>query len=209
MAIVPLNFVLQKDRDLQRSELAIADLHTAYTDVLNAADAVIIPTYISWQDVDAAGGEEDVSREERSEMQSKMAALFPDRYEDTARFRNAATRLRLVIPANDAWIISDLADSLNPLIAYITTSADNGVVPRSPDDLLRNYTDAKVELVNEFRSDALGQDPLNDTESIRMYGETYQNIIQEFTFRDANPADEITVGDTEQYRLFKDPRTEQ
>lgn len=184
-ATVPLYFALQNDRDLQRTELGIAELHTAYTEFINAADAVIIPIYISWGDVYQAGGENNVSREKNDEI----ADLFPDWSEDAVRFQDAATRLRLVIPADDARLVSRLEDSLG---SSIFTSPE--AVPIPPDDLLRNYTDAKFSLVNEFRTDVLGQDALGGTEVFQMFERTNLNIWQEFLFRSTNPAEEIYGG---------------
>lgn len=216
VAIMPLYFVLQNDRDLQRTELGIADLHNAYTDVLNAGDAVIIPTFMLWEDYFLAGGWDTVTKEEGDAMKSKQAKLFPDMNEDTARFKDAVTRLRLFIPANDAALISDLEDSLNPKDLNYT---EGGPVPAdfyytegdpiSPIDLLDVYADAKFALVNEFRTDALGQDALDDLEASVMRMQTYSNILEEFEFRKSNTAEETQIGDIEQYQLFKDPRREQ
>lgn len=198
-AIVPLYFVLQNDRDLQRTELGIADQHTAYTDVLNAADEVIVPRYSFWLHARGMGGEANLSEEQTAEIAERMYLRFPDETETTRAFEEAATRLLLVIPADDAHLISGLAETLH------TSSVTSEGVELTPDDRLNNYTAAKLSLVNEFRSDVLGQDHLPDSEAAQMNAQTMENIKWEFLFRASNPRVPPTSSPGEALGLIQEP----
>ena len=180
-AIVPLYFVLQNDRDLQRTELGIADQHAAYTDVLNAADAVIVPRFSLWLRIKSDGGERTLTELQSEDIADAMHERFPEETEMTRTFQNAANRLRLVIPAEDAHLISELAATLNT-----STITPEGEL--TPDDRLKNFTDAKLSLVNEFRTDVLGQDDLPDTEAEQMNTQTVENFKWELKYRQANPS---------------------
>lgn len=183
-AIVPLHFVLQNDRDLQRTELGIADQHTAYTDVLNTADEVIVPRFSFWLHVRSAGGQATLSTDQAADIAERMYLRFPDENETTRAFEEAATRLRLVIPSENAHLISGLAETLN--------KTPEGV-ELTPEQRLNNYTAAKLLLVNEFRSDVLGQDGLPDTEAVHMNSQTLEFIKWEILFRDTHPRVPPTV----------------
>lgn len=170
VAIVPLYFVLLNDRDLQRTELGIADQHAAYTDFLNAADAAVIPRYITWAHFEDESGQANPSDVDalHEEILRNIQDLFPDQSESARTFQESATRLRLVIPADDAHLISALSGTLSPKLG-----------DRTPPELLSDYTNAKLALVNEFRSDVLGQDDLPDDEAHQMNRQTLENIRRE------------------------------
>ena len=167
VAIVPLYFVLLNDRDLQRTELGIADQHAAYTDFLNAADAAVLPRYVTWTRVEDAGGQANLSDTQGGEIARYVVDLFPDSSESARTFQESATRLRLVIPADDAHLISALSGTLS-----------SAVGDKAPTELLTDYTNAKLALVNEFRSDVLGQDDLPADEAHQMSLQTLADIRQ-------------------------------
>lgn len=165
LAVFPLFFVLQNDRDLQRTELGTADQHAAYTDLLNAADAAVMPQYVAWDRADTEGGQTNLTDVQRVEISRYVSDLFPDQYERARTFRETATRLRLVIPADDAHLISTLSGTLTPEVGS-----------RTPTDLLSDYTKAKLALVNEFRTDVLGEKDLPDDEAHLMTIQTLEDI---------------------------------
>ena len=177
-ATAPLYIAFQNDRDLQRTERGIADLHTAYTDALNTADTIIIPLYFSWEETTAAGGPEDLSSTEAAELAMKWNSLFPDYNEDSRLFNEAMNRLRLVIQADDAYLISELYYVLDDYAFY---APDGDYIP--PATRLKNFIDTKFKLVNEFRSDALGLDPLPSVERDHMWVQTISTIATETKFR--------------------------
>lgn len=166
-ATIPLYFTLQNDRELQRSELGIADQHSAYTDVLNAADELILPRYVRWDLMNSAEGKDGLNLTQRGEIENSIAEAFPEDRENTITFEEAATRLRLVIPAEDAWLISALTDSLNPWPEGATVA---------PMDRVSAYTQAKLNLVNEFREDVLSEEALPADEGEKLNAQALEAI---------------------------------
>lgn len=189
-ATVPVYIAFQTDRDLQRTERGVADLHTAYTDALNTADAIIIPLYFSWEETNAAGGPEDLSSTETAELTMKFDSLFPDYNEDSRLFNEAINRLRLVIPDDDAYLISDLIYVLSDYAFY---TPDGDYI--HPATRLKNFVDTKFTLVNQFRSDTLGLDPLPSVERSQMWMETISNISTETKFRADQLEEESVAND--------------
>lgn len=176
-ATIPLYFTLQNDRELQRSELGIADQHTAYTDVINAADELVVPRYVLWDlQAEAAEGEDDPSFSQSLDMERSISERFPEYRESTVAFEEAATRLRLVIPADDAELITDLADSLSP-------RSEGAAMDR-----VNAYAQAKLNLVNEFREDVLSEEALSATEGEKLNAQTLEAIRYQGALRGVEAA---------------------
>lgn len=176
---IPLYFALMNDRDLQRTELGTSDQHTAYTDVLNAADALLLPEYYLWTrpPVDPSS----LTLEKRLELGKEFSELFPEYPQQSQALGEATTRLRLVIQAEDARLITALADSLTSTNTLDSPSSQETLL--TPADRLNEYRAAKLSLVNEFREDVLGEDRLPESEGEKLHVQTESELQLQISLR--------------------------
>lgn len=165
-ALVGLVVGLTIDESLQRTEVSVASKNVAYNEMIRAGDEALTPSFLQWElgANMAADGPVDPALE-LSIARQLSASRTQEDVEKRNALRDAANQLRLVVEEEDVELINNFVASLEE--GRPPGGAEGGAWPTTGQRLAA-YSNAKLDLVNEFRADVLGEGELPADEADRM-----------------------------------------
>lgn len=146
-----------------RDEISVTEQHAAYTELLSAADELVLHRYVHWHRISAATGPNEQATNSTLMSEYEERGEAEREREKERNLADASNKLRLAIDSEDAPLIDKLNESLGIHPYRERWGYTPGLEPKywtRPEERLLKCKAIKLSVVNDFRTDVLGEEPL-------------------------------------------------